>query len=355
MYHQLQKCSFVCGAQSAGKSVFTSFISSYLNQSRYSVLLIDLDCGQTFLSPPNILSLSKVNNILSSSPLGNVFLSSVDSPAISVLHTSFYGSNTPQSDPTYYQSCCRDLLTRALAYSEKCHIVVNTCGWTSGFGKELMVDVITDYISILRSSSFMSFVPLVLSKNPSEWSVWIESVLALVSLKVDQPIEYTYSLIPSVNSKELMDSKVVMDEKREIDLSAWKLKPQLLRDLTTLAWLLKDCVDVSDYIELFGDWLKEGVVKFGHKYKLLNFVEYFAKNVFEQQPYVVELSSFESIYFCPPLLVPQYLFKPEKVKNYIIVNWVPLSIATSFLFSMILQFPPPSLCFSMAIHHLQLS
>ncbi|KAF3908461.1 hypothetical protein ABW21_db0203188 [Orbilia brochopaga] len=135
------KSIFIVGAKSAGKSTFgRCLINAITSQSpSRAVIYLDLDPGQPSFTPPSMLSLHKIT-----SPI--VAPSFAGACSAELLRQHHIGYNSPREDPKYYLRCAADLLreyrARAEQDGEQLTLVVNTCGWITALGKELLHELV---------------------------------------------------------------------------------------------------------------------------------------------------------------------------------------------------------------------
>ncbi|KAL0212161.1 hypothetical protein RCL1_005787 [Eukaryota sp. TZLM3-RCL] len=311
---------WICGQQGSGKSVFTGYLASYLAEIKSrDVYLIDLDCGQSLVGPPNCLTVSRVCSIISQSPIGNSVLATIKSipNPIEVLKITCFGSNSPGSDPAHYTNIAINLLNFVLSVMKKeTSIIVNTCGWTSGFGKELMTNLLTDYSKILESRNYMSVVPIVLAK-PLEvpvWDDWISEISREVNSKTGLYLKY--HVMQSIVVKELMAVKSVDDSISPVELDFFKLRPLCLREISTILWICQDQTNLipTTFTSFFHDFISNQT-----SFSANDAHEWFLSHAYCACPFIVDLSSFSLISFAQPLHSTPYLTS-DKISNEIALS-----------------------------------
>ncbi|KAK6516677.1 Polynucleotide 5'-hydroxyl-kinase grc3 [Arthrobotrys conoides] len=137
---QSPKSIFIIGGKSVGKSTFGRYLLNTLltNSQQSAVAYLDLDPGQPSFTPPCILSLHKIT-----SPV--VAPSFATFGSTEVVRQHHVGYISPREDPKYYLRCAADLVReyrRLVEQGEKLTLIVNTCGWIKGMGRELLQELI---------------------------------------------------------------------------------------------------------------------------------------------------------------------------------------------------------------------
>ncbi|GAA5810990.1 hypothetical protein MFLAVUS_004419 [Mucor flavus] len=135
--------SVVCGAKDMGKSTFCRYFINRLLAKYKKVAYIETDVGQSEFTPSGLLSLHYVDQPL----LGPAYTHQHIEPERSF----FFGSTSPRSDPDYYLECINELVDHWKQDQEKVQIeeeaewiplIVNTQGWVSGVGYNLLISQI---------------------------------------------------------------------------------------------------------------------------------------------------------------------------------------------------------------------
>ncbi|KAI5950049.1 GRC3 [Candida margitis] len=124
----------VIGNKNSGKSTFCKSLSEYLRfERKQSVVVMDLDPGQSDNSSPYCMSLSIQMPTGSCSNSGYLFDKYED----------YYGFTSPMDAPTRYLEITRKLYSiYLLRYKHKgMRLIINTPGWIKGFGKTLLQKV----------------------------------------------------------------------------------------------------------------------------------------------------------------------------------------------------------------------
>lgn len=135
--------SVVCGAKDMGKSSYCRYLINRLLTKYKQVAYIETDVGQSEFTPAGLLSLHYLSNPI----LGPPFTHQQLEPERSF----FFGSTSPRSNPDYYLECINELIdhwkqdqekVRDEEESEWIPLIVNTQGWVSGVGYNLLVSQI---------------------------------------------------------------------------------------------------------------------------------------------------------------------------------------------------------------------
>ncbi|KAF3911621.1 hypothetical protein AA313_de0201195 [Arthrobotrys entomopaga] len=138
---QSPKSIFIVGGKSVGKSTFSRYLLNNITTSQSSsraIVYLDLDPGQPSFTPPCMLSLHRIT-----SPVVSPSFAAFTSTEIIKQH--HIGYTSPREDPKYYLRCARDLVheyRRLVEGGEKLTLVVNTCGWIKGMGRELLQELV---------------------------------------------------------------------------------------------------------------------------------------------------------------------------------------------------------------------
>lgn len=135
--------SLICGAKDMGKSTCCKYLINRLLTKYKKVAYIETDPGQSEFTPAGLLSLHYLTNPILGPPYTHQQLEAERS--------FFFGSNTPKGDPDYFLECVYELFEhykqdQAKVISEEesewIPLVVNTQGWISGVGYNLLVNQI---------------------------------------------------------------------------------------------------------------------------------------------------------------------------------------------------------------------
>ncbi|KAI7630191.1 hypothetical protein KC343_g4780 [Hortaea werneckii] len=128
------------GAKSSGKSTFNRLLcNSILSKPSVKKLLyLDLDPGQPEFTPPGQVSLVEVScNIFGPS---FTHAASSSSQSYRLLRSHTLAATTFKDDPAHYMACAQDLINHA---SPRLPLVINSCGWVSGLGANVLADVVS--------------------------------------------------------------------------------------------------------------------------------------------------------------------------------------------------------------------
>lgn len=121
------------GGRNMGKSSFGRLLlNRALSAGAPSVRLLDCDVGQSELAPPGLISLHEVDKPLMSPPSTNL------RPPLTC---RFVGQSTPADRPTAYVACIAALIAEHRATLPPRPLLINTCGWVTGLGGQLLADI----------------------------------------------------------------------------------------------------------------------------------------------------------------------------------------------------------------------
>lgn len=135
--------SVVCGAKDMGKSSYSRYLMNRLLSKYRRVAYIETDVGQSEFSPSGLLSLHYLTNPILGPPYTHQH--------IEPERSFFFGSTSPRNNPDYYLECINQLVDHWRkdqesvcdeSESEWIPLVVNTQGWVSGVGYNLLVSQI---------------------------------------------------------------------------------------------------------------------------------------------------------------------------------------------------------------------
>lgn len=122
----------VCGPRKAGKSTLISLLS-FLGWPRFGApLVMELDVGQNLFLAPGYVSLHALRAL--AWPVWKAPTERIES--------FFCGFVTPLSEPQLYAVCVEHLWQVGAQYRGRRLILVNTLGWTQGYGRSLLQTLI---------------------------------------------------------------------------------------------------------------------------------------------------------------------------------------------------------------------
>lgn len=128
------------GPKSSGKSTFNRLLCNTLlsKPSVKKLLYLDLDPGQPEFGPPGQLSLVEVT----ASILGPSFthLARAQATRSRLIRSHTIAATSLKDDPDHYLACARDLAQHA---KNQYPLVVNSCGWVTGLGANVLEDLIS--------------------------------------------------------------------------------------------------------------------------------------------------------------------------------------------------------------------
>lgn len=135
--------SVVCGAKDMGKSSYSRYLINRLLAKYNRVAYLETDVGQSEFTPSGLLSLHYISNPI----LGPPYTHQQLEPE----RCFYFGSASPRSNPDYYLACINELVdhwkhdqkqVRDDDQREWIPLVVNTQGWVSGVGYDLLISQI---------------------------------------------------------------------------------------------------------------------------------------------------------------------------------------------------------------------
>ncbi|RCH84141.1 Polynucleotide 5'-hydroxyl-kinase grc3, partial [Rhizopus stolonifer] len=128
--------SLVCGAKNQGKSSFSKYLINRLLNQYKTVAYLETDLGQTEFTPSGLVSLHYLQQ--------PVFGPSFTHQQLEPVRSFFVGATTPRSNPDYYSACVQELFRHyqhdQTGNSEWIPLVINTQGWISGAGYEILLE-----------------------------------------------------------------------------------------------------------------------------------------------------------------------------------------------------------------------
>ncbi|KAG1048911.1 hypothetical protein G6F43_008731 [Rhizopus delemar] len=133
--------SVVCGGKDLGKSSFSKYLLNRLLTKYKQVAYIETDLGQSEFTPSGLLSLHYIQHPV----MGPSYAHQQLEPARSF----FLGATSPRSNPEYYLACISELIRHYRYHQSEededwVPLVVNTQGWISGVGYELLMSQIRE-------------------------------------------------------------------------------------------------------------------------------------------------------------------------------------------------------------------
>ncbi|KAI9472394.1 MAG: Pre-mRNA cleavage complex II protein Clp1-domain-containing protein [Benjaminiella poitrasii] len=194
--------SIVCGAKDTGKSSFSRYLINRLLARYKCVAYIETDVGQSEFTPAGLLSLHFVTQPILGPPYTHQQLESERS--------FFFGSTSPRHNPDYYLACVYELInhwkqSQANDNSTTIPLVVNTQGWVSGMGYNLLIDIIR---KVMPTDIFAMHHPVFSYKNMPP--VFQEDVIlpppnSLDIIRKEPPSIHYLSSLSSLSSLSLQE------------------------------------------------------------------------------------------------------------------------------------------------------
>ncbi|KAK9464727.1 Pre-mRNA cleavage complex II protein Clp1-domain-containing protein [Lipomyces arxii] len=131
-----RQVTVICGSKSAGKSTFARLLlNAMISSTKDAVAFFDLDPGQPEFGPPGVLSL----NVLASPVFGPPYSHGALASSVKALH---FGFTTPRDAPEAYILLIRSLMEYYVMELSGTPMIVNTTGWTKGYGVELLGEIL---------------------------------------------------------------------------------------------------------------------------------------------------------------------------------------------------------------------
>jgi polynucleotide 5'-hydroxyl-kinase GRC3/NOL9 len=124
----------ICGAKGVGKSTLLQYMVNRHLSRKKRVMVLDCDVGQPEFNPPGMLSLTEVNEPILSPPHLHMHYDH--------LKAYFFGYTTSRGDPSTYIAMISNLFDSYQRNFSDVSLVINTDGWTKGFGFEILTTII---------------------------------------------------------------------------------------------------------------------------------------------------------------------------------------------------------------------
>lgn len=99
------------------------------------ILFLDIDPGQPELAAPGIIYLAHLRAPLLGPPFTNLIVPGTEANVMLRMH--YIGSYSPRGSPSHYQNCVSNLVALHHNY-EHLPLIVNICGWISGYGRTIL-------------------------------------------------------------------------------------------------------------------------------------------------------------------------------------------------------------------------
>ena len=129
------------GGKSSGKSTFNRTVCNHLYSwtTGKKCYYLDLDPGQPEFGPPGQLSLIEVSAPVIGPPFTHP--ASYDTSSFRLVRSHTIAATTFKDDPAHYKACAKDLAAHA---DRSYPLIINACGWTSGIGASVLLDLCVD-------------------------------------------------------------------------------------------------------------------------------------------------------------------------------------------------------------------
>lgn len=213
--------SVVCGAKDLGKSSYCRYLINRLLTKYKQVAYVETDVGQSEFTPPGLLSLHYLTNPILGPPFTHQQLEAERS--------FFFGSTSPRSNPDYYLECINELIehykqdqakVRDEEESEWIPLIVNTQGWVSGVGYNLLISQIqkvepTDIFTMRHHIYEYKNLPHTFTRDI------LPIITEAFTLEKEAPdLHYLDCVLQDPNVSTLMD-KFTAIQQRDITLSSY--------------------------------------------------------------------------------------------------------------------------------------
>lgn len=122
----------VCGGSGSGKSMAVRCLLNHLLSHHKEVVLIDTDVGQPEMNLPGLVAAHSVKRMRGGAPA----CWNRESP----IAGGFFGDISPRENPKLYAACVRRVVAAGCSYGADydCPMVINSDGWVSGVGADLL-------------------------------------------------------------------------------------------------------------------------------------------------------------------------------------------------------------------------
>lgn len=130
------------GPKSSGKSTFNRLLCNMIISRPGKIQkcwYLDLDPGQPEFGPPGQLSLVEVSTPIFGPPYTHA--ASTGSKSFRLVKSHTIAATTFKDDAARYLLCAADLV--AEAESDPLHMIINSCGWTSGLGASTLASFLS--------------------------------------------------------------------------------------------------------------------------------------------------------------------------------------------------------------------
>ena len=123
----------VCGERKVGKSTFTRYLTNSILSTCSRVIYVDFDVGQTEFTPPSFISACILEDPITGTPFCHQRIPDV---------SCYFGSMSPTENTGHFFACCKNFIKKLEHYLNQSNIdapvVINTMGWITGLGFELL-------------------------------------------------------------------------------------------------------------------------------------------------------------------------------------------------------------------------
>ncbi|XP_019855980.1 PREDICTED: polynucleotide 5'-hydroxyl-kinase nol9-like [Amphimedon queenslandica] len=164
----------ICGVANSGKSTFARFLTNSLLNHYESVSFLECDVGQCEFTVSGLVSLHCITD-----PVQGPAFVHQRTPKKSFI----FGDISPKNQPKFYTNLISLCMEEYKNHVTGCHgngacpLVINTCGWTSGIGIHLLMDV----IAITTPTIILQFINSLTVNDPVELSVLTHQYISTIS------------------------------------------------------------------------------------------------------------------------------------------------------------------------------
>ena len=129
------------GAKASGKSTFNRMLWNHLQSWTYikKCCYLDIDPGQPEFTPSGLVSIVEVTSPLLGPPYTHT--AAQNNPSFTLIRSHAIATTSFKDDPEHYKACVLDL---ARHVDKRRPLIVNSCGWVSGQGASVLLDLLSE-------------------------------------------------------------------------------------------------------------------------------------------------------------------------------------------------------------------
>lgn len=202
------------GAKSSGKSTFNRLLCNTLlsKPAPTAVQYLDIDPGQPEFGPPGQISLVKVTAPTLGPPFTHLATRASTSYVLRRSHA--IAATSFKDDPEHYMACTKDLAQHAGA---TCPLIVNSCGWATGIGAKVLVDV----MDALDPTDVAILEPVDVDLLQTIESRFVDTTIHRIPRRAPKPASRTPAEMRAMQSMAYFHQKPVANHRP----SSWTGKP----------------------------------------------------------------------------------------------------------------------------------